>query len=149
MKNSTIRLAVLISILCASCAIPLLTIAQDSVIVTNGVISAAEALWPSIVSLIPTSQQAQANKDFNLSILSLSTAESVVQDAVAAGTSTNLVAQLAAVDDAITKIVGLIDQFEAANASGDPRIAAAINELHARANIAKSKNAAIRAQMVK
>ena len=142
-------IALALTLSTASCGLSVLQLAQYDVAISADVIAASNAVWPAILGMIPAASQPQAQKDFNLAILAISTQEAVVQDAINAGQSQNLVAELAALDDAITKIVTLIDAFQNATKISDPTIVSAIAELHARASLAHQRNSATRARMVR
>ena len=114
--------------LSTGCGMTIQQVANADVVISAGVVSAAQALWPSIYALIPAADQAQAQKDFNVALLTVSTQAAIVQDGVATLSTTDLLRQLALLDDAIVKIVNLVNAFR--NLTPDPVIQKAIKQLN-------------------
>jgi hypothetical protein len=114
--------------LSTGCGMTVQQVANADVVISAGVVSAAQALWPSIYSLIPAADQVQAQKDFNVALLTVSTQAAVVQDGVTMLSTTDLLKQLALLDDAIMKIVNLVNAFR--NLSPDPLIQKSIRQLN-------------------
>lgn len=142
--------AAVLSTCVVGCGLTLIQTAQLSISICSAVITSATAVWPAIEAMLPADKQAVATRDFNLAILSLSTAESVVQDAITIGSTTDLLKQLQAVDDAITKLVTLVNNFKAlaaATSGASPQIDAAVEVLHSRAASAIARNQSIRARL--
>jgi hypothetical protein len=97
-------------------------VAQEVLVVTGITVQIAQSVWVDVYPLIPAAQQAQAQRDFSLAILSVQTAEATLQDAVTIGSTTNYATQIAALEDAISKLIALVDAFntpavQAANTS--------------------------------
>lgn len=112
----------------SGCGMTIQQLANADVVLSAGVVAGAQALWPSIYSLIPAADQPQAQKDFNVALLTVSTQAAVIQDGVEAMSTTDLMQQLALLDDAIVKIVNLINAYK--NLSPDPMIQKSIKQLN-------------------
>ena len=136
---------VLFALVATGCGATLQQIASADVVISAGVVAGLQALWPSIYSLIPAAQQAQATADYNVALLTLTTQAAVVQDGISALSTADLEQQLLLLDDAITKIVALVNAYK--NLSNSPAYAKAFAQLSAHADQAHAKVQGIRAKL--
>ena len=86
-------------------------VAQDVIIATNTVVSAAQAAWVAVYPLIPSDKQAEANKIFGLAIDTANTAVITLQAAIAAGDAQTINAKIVALQQAVAAIVKLVAEY--------------------------------------